>query len=539
MSNNNFEVVYNVLKRFAINDNEAVKLALSALYVKKTNDRDEVYSYALKDMDRIDELHKEKIDQILSNDVNVKEYIDDFYNFVNRMSQFSFYIGNEYIDQLAFNLLDIKSNDKIYDLGSGIGHALYDFVKCNNEIKVCGTELSYDQAYISKMIFNLLNINADIIISDGLTSQISDFDKAYVYPPISLRTNASISDLASSNKEFFNSRTSAEWLFVNRTIEKLSGNHKIAALLAPRCLFSVSDLEYRNFLVDNKMIEGIIQLPAGLLSYTSIPTVLVLLSLNNDKTKVLDASQMFTRRGRFVDINVNDILDAYKKTDEISNEELKKSDNLTPSSILAKNKSVVLKYPKAISDVSVIFQGSQYTLKNFESQLSNTETKTKLLTSNDIEDGLIQWDKLKCINDPDSKLLKFKLQKNDIIMTSKSSKVKIAIFDNERDDDVILTGGMLCIRPNTDMISPLFLKMFLDSQIGKEILSSIQKGVIIQTITVSALNSITISCPPIELQNDISKKYKLKLSMYSALKKELEELEYQINNYYEEVEEDL
>ena len=539
MLNNNFELVYNVLKRFAINDNEAVKLALSALYVKKANDRDEVYSYALKDIDRIDELYKEKIDQILSKDFNIKEYIDDFYNFINRMPQFSFDVGNEYINQLTFNLLDIKSNDKIYDLGSGIGYALYDFVKCNNEIKLCGTELSYDQAYISKMIFNLLNVNADIIISDGLSSQIPEFDKAYVYPPISIRTNTSVSDLASSNKEFFNSRTSAEWLFINKTIEKLSGNRKVAALLAPRCLFSVSDLEYRNFLVDNKMIEGIIQLPAGLLSYTSIPTVLVLFSPNNDKTKVLDASQMFTRRGRFVDIDVNSILEAYKNSDEISNDELKKLDNLTPSSILAKNKSIVLKYPKAISDVSVIFQGSQYTLKNFESQLSDTETKTKLLTSNDIEDGLIQWNKLKCINNPDSKLLKFKLQKNDIIMTSKSSKVKIAIFDNDSDDDVILTGGMLCIRPNADMISPLFLKMFLDSQIGKEILSSIKKGVIIQTITVSALNSITISCPPIELQNDISKKYKLKLSMYSALKKELEELEYQINNYYEEVEEDL
>lgn len=539
MLNNNFELVYNVLKRFAINDNEAVKLSLSALYVKMANDRDEVYSYALKDMARIDELHKEKIEHILSKDINIKDYIDDFYNFVNRMPQFSFDIGNEYINQLTFNLLDIKSDDKIYDLGSGIGHALYDFVKCNNDIKICGTELSYDQAYISKMIFNLLDINADIVISDGLTSQLPSFDKAYVYPPIALRTSTSVSDLASSNKEFFNTRTSAEWLFVNRIIEKLSSNRKIVALLAPRCLFSVSDLEYRNFLVDNKMIEGIIQLPAGLLSYTSIPTVLVLFSFNNDKTKVLDASQMFTRRGRFVDIDVNSILEAYKKSDEISNDELKKSDNLTPSSILAKNKSIVLKYPKAISDVSVIFQGSQYTLKNFESLLSDTETKTKLLTSNDIEDGLIQWDKLKCINNPDSKLQKFKLQKNDIIMTSKSSKVKIAIFDNDSDDDVILTGGMLCIRPNSDIISPLFLKMFLDSQIGKEILSGIQKGVIIQTITVSALNSITISCPPIELQNDISKKYKLKLSMYSALKKELEELEYQINNYYEEVEEDL
>ena len=124
-------------------------------------------------------------------------------------------------------------------------------------------------------------------------------------------------------------------------------------------------------------------------------------------------------------------------------------------------------------------------------------------------------------------------------MTAKSSKVKIAIVDYQPEEDVILTGGMLCIRPKEGVILPSYLKMFLDSSKGKEILKSIQKGSIIQTITVSALKSIVVSCPPIEIQMDVAKRYQSKLSMYAALKRELADLEEKINNYYDDVEESL
>ena len=132
--------------------------------------------------------------------------------------------------------------------------------------------------------------------------------------------------------------------------------------------------------------------------------------------------------------------------------------------------------------------------------------------------------------------MKFALRKNDVIMTAKSSKVKIAIVDYQPEEDVILTGGMLCIRPKDDVILPSYLKMFLDSTKGKEILKSIQKGSVIQTITVSALKSILVSCPPLELQEYFAKRYQSKLSMYAALKKELADLEEKINNFYDDVE---
>ena len=86
---------------------------------------------------------------------------------------------------------------------------------------------------------------------------------------------------------------------------------------------------------------------------------------------------------------------------------------------------------------------------------------------------MIQWDTLNSIINPDKKIFKFALKKDDIVLTSKSSKVKIAIVDCETKDNIILTGGMLCIRPNTDLIKPEYLKMFLDSKKGKEILADV------------------------------------------------------------------
>ena len=539
MFNKDFDYIYNNLIANNYFKEEIPKIVLSVLYEKKATIKDDVYEYALGNMSKLNADLKKKFLEYSFEKVDLQDFIDSMFEFLNNVNLHNDNSGNVSLYKLIYRLLNISINDKVLDFGSGAGEALYEFEKnADYKLKIYGSEISIDNVMLSQMVFNLLNIKCEVNLGDALFLDVPEFDKGYVAPPFGLRyMDNRLEKFNSINKKYLKSSTNCEWYFVDKLLSVLKPNGKVAALLFPRCLFFSGDSEYRKYVLENKLIETIIQLPSNLLSYTSIAPTLIIFSHNNDSIKVINASNYYVRNKNYNDIDIDKVLADYDNCFTISTKEAIDINDFTVDRLMYKKISI--KCPKPIDEISNIIQGSQYTLKNFENQITTEKTKTRLLTSSDIEDGIIQWDRLTSIKDADPKLLKFKLQENDIILTSKSSKVKIAVVDFQPEEDIILTGGMLCIRPNVDIINPLFLKMFLDSNKGHDILKSIQKGQYIPTITASALKSIFVSCPPLETQNDAARKYKSKLSMYSALKKELESLENQINNYYEEVEEDL
>ena len=190
-----------------------------------------------------------------------------------------------------------------------------------------------------------------------------------------------------------------------------------------------------------------------------------------------------------------------------------------------------------LSDVAKVFTGTQYTLKRFEQSLTDEKSGYRILTSSDIEDGLINWNNLKRFKSEDNRFDKYAVKLNDLIVTSKSSKVKMAVVDITPEEKIIVTGGMLIVRPNTTKINTTFLKIFLESDQGQNILKSIQKGMTIVSINASALAGITIPLPNIQKQLNFAVKYESKLASLLAYKKEIENIENELKNfYYEEVE---
>lgn len=539
MADKDFDYIYNNLIANNYSRGEIPEIALSVLYVKKASIKDNVYEYALGNMTKLNADLQNKFSNYSFENVDLQSFIDTFFKFYKNVSFHNDNLGNISLYKLIYNLLNISITDKVLELGSGTGETLYEFEKnANYKLKIYGYEISLVNTMISQMVLNLLNVECKINLGDALFLDVPEFNKGYVAPSVGLRyMDNRLEKFNSINKKYLKSSTNCEWYFVDKLLSGLSSNGKAAALLFPRCLFFSGDSEYRKYLLENKLIEAIIQLPSNLLLYTSIAPTLIIFSHNNDSIKVINASNYCVRSNHYNDIDIDKVLADYDNCFTISTKEAIDINDFTVDRLMYKKISI--KCSKPIDEISNIIQGSQYTLKNFENQITTEKTKTRLLTSSDIEDGIIQWDRLTSIKDADPKLLKFKLQENDVILTSKSSKVKIAVVDFQPEEDIILTGGMLCIRPNVDIVNPLFLKMFLDSNKGHDILKCIQKGQAIPTITASALKSISVTCPSLEIQNDVARKYKSKLSMYSALKKELESLENQINNYYEEVEEDL
>ena len=472
---------------------------------------------------------------------DVKYIIDLYYSIKRKYAKYTGSISaNFQVNQLITKLLKLDNNETIFDLCSGDGEFLFEAYKqYDKSVTYKGMEINSAYNLMGQLIFDLLNVNYNFENGNALFDNYDNYDKGFVFPPFGMKyTDDTYQKFLTVNKSLFNSRTTSEWFFVDRLINKMNDNGRSIALLCGKPLFSAADTEYRNYLLDNKLVEGIIELPAGvLLPFTGIQTTILIFSNNNENIKVIDRNLYSSKnkKSKEIEMDINSLVNDYfdGKCTLLSNNEVKEKNTFVVSNLTSKPKEI--KFAKVLSSVANISQGSQYTISNFKERITEEKTNYRILTSSEIDNGYINWDALLNIKNDDVKLLKHRLQKNDLVMTSKSSKVKIAVVDFEPEDNVIVTGGMFIIRPNTEEINPVFLKMFFESNVGVELLKSIQKGSIIPTIPTGLLRELIISCPPIEEQNLFAKKYNSKLNMYIAIKKELEELEYTIKNFYESI----
>lgn len=448
-------------------------------------------------------------------------------------------------------ILDIDgAGHMVYDLGSGSGTALARFLlSAQNKGYVLkdltGDEVNVEQARISQMALAILSNGKSYInirIGNALDNKKILFSRGYCYPSFGIkgliREKSKRSELFKNIE--FNNRTTSEWVFIDKLLSGMIENGKAVAIVAGRALFSDVDKDYRNELLKHGLIESIIELPSGTLAFTGVKPYLIVFSHNNNEVKLLDCSgdiYLKSRKLGKTEVNVDAVLAAYRTNNNKKNiNELIDVSALLPSVLLAE--TVEPKNGIKLKEVAEVFTGSQYTLRNFEDMLTDEQTGYKILTSGDIEGGIVEWNKLRRINYKDSKFDKFAVKKDDVVITSKSSKVKTVVVDIEPKDKILVTGGMIIVRPDVKKLNPTFLKIFLDSPNGQNALKCIQKGTVIVSINAKDLSEIKVPCVDISKQNSKAEKYNEKLSTLYAYKLEVQKLEDSLQNFYSDEDED-
>ena len=515
-------------------------------YIRKD---DAIYDWA---REIIDHLPNEKANRItnLLNELPFEGIQDYVYAIISDSNNEIRYneASNDEISTLAYKLLELdEGGDIVYDMGSGNGNFLANILKKTSEENiilkdVIGKEINTEKAIVSKMVLSILNYgNNNAIIKDGNVLDGIDYPytKGFVFPPLGMKIL--LGDKGRMSRLFppieFTNRNSGEWVFIDQLLSGIDGNWKAVAFVTGRALFNDADKAYRTQIIRNGLLESIIELPSGALTFTGIKPYILVFSRNNKKVKLVDASNVLlderVKRFNQVKLPVEKILGLYndKKAPCKTISELKDLDNITPSIVLLDVKPMKNGVP--LSDVAEVFVGNQYTLGTFEKNgmLSDEETGYRILTSLDIEDGAINWKKLKSIKYEDSKFDKYAVKYNDVIITSKSSKVKIAVVDIEPKEKILVTGGMLIVRPDTSKLDPTYLKIYLDSSQGQIALKSIQKGEVIVTISSKGLATISIPLIDIDKQHFKAVQYKNKLSTLTAYKNEIRKIEDSLKDF--------
>lgn len=450
------------------------------------------------------------------------------------------------LNKLVTKIINLKDGESFCDFGSGDGKLLlnvFDAAHKNKfNCKYTGYEINAKQVLVSKCLMCMLNVDTTIINCDFMRDiHRGQFDKGYLYPPFGLKYSIDEWDsLKGIYGDLFTSRTESELLYLLKALENIKENGKLVTVFTTGAAFRSSGMLARKYLVENNYVEGIISLPARTLGFTAIPIDLWILKKDQKKSnviKMLDASNNILDKGSkiAVELDVSTIIEEYNNNAKcVFIEDIKKNEYSLYINIYEVEKLTdSILNPVNIEDVCKIEKGSQYTISKFKDQISNTPTDYQLLTSINIQDGIVDYDSLPYVY-PDPKLLKFKLEEGDIVVTTKSTVVKTFVANDLPDRNIIVTGGMIILKPDTSKVNPTYVKMFLDSSIGKSEFKSIIKGNTIGFVPFKEFKErMIISCPSLEKQNKLSEQYNNMLWTINALTKQLADTKDELANIIE------
>lgn len=124
-----------------------------------------------------------------------------------------------------------------------------------------------------------------------------------------------------------------------------------------------------------------------------------------------------------------------------------------------------------------------------------------------VQDGRIDLSEIKTINVPPSDLQKFRLQRNDILLTEGGDPDKLgrgAVWHDEI-ANCIHQNHIFRVRPNQQLVNPTFLSFLIGSRYGKRyFLKAAKQTTGIASINMQQLKRFPAVVPSIDIQNQFS-----------------------------------
>ncbi|MBY6932182.1 N-6 DNA methylase [Clostridium botulinum] len=453
------------------------------------------------------------------------------------LSSYSF-ITPKSIKELLANLFNISENMNIADITCGTGGILSQIINgCNsknldvNTINLYGQEINFKIALIGKVNLLLHGMkNSSIVIKDSLREPILN-DNQYINNvdiilsnlPLGLKWNINEIGYKNDFKYDIPSTMNADWLFIQRGLSALNNCGRAAFIVSKGTLTRKTEMKIREYILKDDFVEAIISLPSNLYGSKTIPIEILIINKNKDitlKNKVLfiDASKAFYKKER----GKNDLkpehidkllavyhnyteIDGYSKLVDISM--IEKHNFELDSSIYINNSLTDLKNAKMqiLSKVADIKRGLQMSKNDIQNNKSSDDNSYYYIKISDLNDGKIQFnDKIKNLSA--SKINSYELKPNDILISARGTLIKLAIYEEHMQPSVF-SGNILLIRVKQNY-NPYFLKFYLSSPKGRELISSMQGGSTIISLNPNKLKEMLVPDISLEEQNELAERIK-------------------------------
>lgn len=422
------------------------------------------------------------------------------------------------INKLAISLLDLKKGDRVLDLGSGVSSFLIEAAMTIQTEYNYGVEINSSNVVISKLKQYITELPIEILQGNIVSKDYSHLNANKVFSnfPLGMRYKQLTAYIKNNNKlnHYFENSSrvvTGDWVYAMASYLNTSMPGRTVFLMTNSGTFNTADMEFRQELIEKKLIEGIIQLPAKLLSSTAIPLTLVVLSEGNKKIKMVDASNLFNaerRQNILTEKNIKAILKAYKEDSDIS-QTVSEEDIRNKDYIIHPSRYVGIEEVQngiELDEVAKsINRGAMIKSNELDDLISDEETNKHYLMLQNIQDGLIESN-LPSLKEIDEKNEKYCITNNNVII-SKNAPFKIALAHVNKEEEIIANGNLYFIELDESKVDPTFVVVYLQSEEGQSQLNRLSKGSVMKNISIKDLKKVQIPQVDMEKQKNIAEEY--------------------------------
>ncbi|MBE6100222.1 MAG: methyltransferase domain-containing protein [Anaerovibrio sp.] len=438
------------------------------------------------------------------------------------------YNNGESVNNLLLELHHLEKGDVYVEYGCGSGSSLFKLAR--EGITAYGVELSSDIVKAAEIKAYWKKMKIKIECADMEKNSTCD---------ISSVTKSTVDAGFTKNSQNFESLLNNKYLQPYKTVLKRGGvrvwgqaliayqknkDGRVIALTSASALTNNADKEIRKNLINQGIIEGIIELPVGILPYTGVAPVLVILSKDNrDSIKMMDARDFGDKRSKniFLDpFEREKLIKMYEsgkgKCKVVSVTEIAKNDYMLSANRYLDIDENTLEKGVALLDICDIERGATIRADELAELASDTPTKYQYLMLQDIVDGKIV-NRLPYITGIDKKYNAAILKDNDIVI-SKLTPFKICLVHINDDKEILANGNLFRLTVDPKKMNPVYVMLYLRSEKGQQELSRYVKGTAMRTISIKDLKLVQI--PELDMG-----KQKQIADDYAKLMERLEEID--------------
>lgn len=452
----------------------------------------------------------------------------------------------ESLIKLALEILQIKDKDSVADFGSGIGGFLCQASLFNSKPNYYGVELNTTSIEISRIRAELISDKIELEQRDMFElDSYRSFDKIFSNYPFGVRLkgmHSAVSYLEELQKDMpeIKNVTSSDWLFNLLLINCLSKNGKAVAVMTNGSAWNSIDRNIREYFITKGYIEAVISLPVKLFDYSSIPTMMIVLSRGNKSIRMVDARELCEtgrRQNILTDENIGEIVRLLSEDGDcsalVNNKEFKDIDYvLNPLRFTEKELKIKDGVPFE-SIIKRITRGAQIKATDLDEMVSDEPTNNQYLMLANIQNGIISED-LPYLQELDPRMDKYLIKNNNLLMSKNGAPFKIAVAEVNDGQKVLGNGNLFIIELDEEKANPYFIKAFFESEVGALSLKNIAVGSAMPNISTESLKKLIVPLPPIEEQNMFAEKYMAKIDEVKILQTRLQKAMNSLKNMYEE-----
>lgn len=291
----------------------------------------------------------------------------------------------------------------------------------------------------------------------------------------------------------------------------LSPAGKLVILLPARVTFAADRVkDFRRYIKEMYCLDEIAELPVGILSNTGIKTFLFTISAKGSedtsiKRYIFENDTPVNRRLGSLSLKLQD-------ETFVMPEELDALGDWNIDKIFASQDDDWTQYQNSsarkipLKDVAEVFRGKAITEKNPTGFIG-------VVNISNILEYDIDYNSLEHLDDQERRVANYILKADDLLLPARGTAIRTAVFE-EQAYPCIASSNLIVIRPKSNELSGTYLKLFLDSAIGKKLIKSTQQGTAVMNISYRDLENIEIPYLPYEKQKEIAQKYQEALAQY-------------------------